>query len=91
MKITNIETTLLHNPSGTLIQDATIPSPAGNVGRGQLFVHIFTDEGFEGLGMTYPSPGIRDVIDNALKSVLIGKDPLDIEKVWNDMYWKVRG
>ena len=91
MKITNIETTLLHNPNGTPIQDATIQSPAGNAGRGQLFVHIFTDEGIEGLGMTYPSPGIRDVINNALKSVLIGKDPLDIEKIWNDMYWKVRG
>ena len=54
-------------------------------------VRVLTDEGIEGLGMTYPSPGIRDVIDNALKSVLIGRDPLDIEKIWNDMYWKVRG
>ena len=41
--------------------------------------------------MTYLSPGTKDVIENALKNLLIGKDPLDIEKLWTEMYWAVRG
>ena len=92
MKIVNIETTSLYYPHGKPIQDATIPPPTKEEsGRGQLFVHIYTDEGIEGLGMTYLSPGTKDVIENALKNLLIGKDPLDIEKLWAEMYWAVRG
>tara|TARA_B100000949_G_scaffold15701_1_gene12208 strand:- start:643 stop:1749 length:1107 start_codon:yes stop_codon:yes gene_type:complete len=92
MKITDITTTHLHSPEGKRIQDATIPTPKeGSGGRGQIFVHIKTDEDIEGLGMTYASPGVIDVIENSLKSELVGKDPLDIEQLWNDMYWKVRG
>ena len=92
MKIVNIETTSLYYPDGKPIQDATIPPPTQEEsGRGQLFVHIYTDEGIEGLGMTYLSPGTKDVIENALKNLLIGKDPLDIEKLWTEMYWAVRG
>ena len=92
MKIVNIETTSLYYPHGKPIQDATIPPPTQEEsGRSQLFVHIYTDEGIEGLGMTYLSPGTKDVIENALKNLLIGKDPLDIEKLWTEMYWAVRG
>ena len=92
MKIVNIETTSLYYPHGKPIQDATIPPPTQEEsGRVQLFVHIYTDEGIEGLGMTYLSPGTKDVIENALKNLLIGKDPLDIEKLWTEMYWAVRG
>lgn len=92
MKITNVETTLLHIPKGRAIQDATIPDPPkGETGRSQLFVHILTDEGIEGLGMTYSSPGVKEVINDALKNILIGKDPIEIERLWNDMFWKVRG
>ena len=92
MKIVNIETTSLYYPHGKPIQDATIPPPTQEESvRGHLSVHIYTDEGIEGLGMTYLSPGTKDVIENALKNLLIGKDPLDIEKLWTEMYWAVRG
>ena len=60
-------------------------------GRGQLFVHIHTDEAVQGLGIGQPSPGVRQVIEEGLKDLLIGQDPFDIEKLWNDMFWRVRG
>ena len=57
MKITNVSTTVLHYPEGRPIQDATIPPPPdGAVGRSQLFVHIETDEPYEGLGIGQASP-----------------------------------
>ena len=66
MKITSIETISLNNPRATPIQDATTETPNNFSGRGQLFVRIYTDEGVEGLGMTYSSPGVKDVVETAL-------------------------
>ncbi len=92
MKITDLSTTLLFYPDTRPIQDATIPTPPpGAGGRSQLFVHIRTDEGFEGLGIGQGSPGVREVVDGGLKDLLIGQDPFNIEKLWNDMFWQVRG
>ena len=64
MKITDIKTTQLFYPNTKPIQDATIPEPPpGAGGRGQLFVHIYTDEGVQGLGIGQSSPGVREVVD----------------------------
>ena len=92
MKITDLSTTLLFYPDTRPIQDATIPTPPPSAGgRSQLFVHIRTDEGIEGLGIGQASPGVREVVDGGLKELLIGQDPFNIEKLWNDMFWQVRG
>ena len=92
MKITDVATTELFYPHTRPIQDSTVPTPKpGAGGRGQLFVHIHTDEGVEGLGIGQASPGVRQVVESALRDVLIGQDPFDIEKLWNDMFWHVRG
>jgi L-alanine-DL-glutamate epimerase-like enolase superfamily enzyme len=58
-------------------------------GRGALFVHIKTDDGLEGLGIT--EPNARAVTERSLKPLLIGQDPLCHEKLWDDMFWRVRG
>ena len=92
MRITDVTTTVLHNPDVPAVQDATMPPPPpGSGGRSQLFVHIYTDEGVEGLGVGQASPGIRQVIEHGLKDLLIDQDPFDIEKHWNAMFWRVRG
>jgi L-alanine-DL-glutamate epimerase-like enolase superfamily enzyme len=31
------------------------------------------------------------VVENVFKELLIGKDPFNIEQLWNDMFWAVRG
>ena len=89
MKITDITTTELFYPLAKPWQDGTTPPP-GLSGRGQLFVHIHTDEGVEGLGIGQASPGVRQVVETGLKGVLIGQDPFHIERLWNDMFWQVR-
>ena len=75
MGITKITITMLHDPDGFVIQDATIPpadSRARAEGRSQLFVHIHTDEGTVGLGMAPGQRAIRDVIHQNLDGVLVG-------------------
>ena len=83
MKIIDIETYVL-------LADNYDPSLTSSA-QDTCLVIIKTDEGIEGLGMTYLSPGTRDVIESALKKILIGKNPLDIERLWDEMYWEVRG
>ena len=49
------------------------------------------NESVEGLGLGQASPGVRQVIESGFKSLLVGQDPFNIEKLWNDMFWDVRG
>ncbi len=95
MKITNVSTTMLQNLDGFAIQDATIPPGARGReelwGRRQLFVHIHTDEGIEGLGITSGLRATRSIIHDTLAELLKGSDPFEIEKLWTKMFWSVRG
>jgi L-alanine-DL-glutamate epimerase-like enolase superfamily enzyme len=88
MKIVDVTTTQLHVPNIPGIQDATIRHRG--TGRGALFVHVKTDEGIEGLGVG-TQPNSRGLIEHDLKPLLIGQDPLNHEKLWEDMFWRVRG
>lgn len=93
MKITDVSTTMLHDPQGFVIQDATIPPPRrGARGRNALFVHIKTDDSkVEGLGIGTGLRAIQAVVEDNLTDLLIGQDPFNTEKLWNDMFWHVRG
>lgn len=92
MRIIDVTTTMMHYPHMKPIQDATIPpSFAGKGGRTGLWVHITTDEGIEGLGVGTGLTAVREVIERQLKDLLVGEDPFNIEKLWNDMFWGVRG
>src|SRR2546430_3140154 len=78
---------MLRQPDVLGIQDATIRHR--ETGRSALFVHIRTDAEYEGLGVGQAVA--RGIIEGSLKSVLIGQDPLCHEKLWDDMFWRVRG
>jgi L-rhamnonate dehydratase len=57
--------------------------------HGWLVVEIFTDDGLVGIGNAALAPQVtKQVIDLHLKSLLIGKDPWDIEFLWQHMYRK---
>jgi len=93
MRITDVTTTLVYYPDTKAIQDATIPPlKRGAKGRSLLFIHIATNEGVEGFapGMDNETAS-REIIERNLKDLLIGQDPFNIEKLWNDMFWRVRG
>ena len=57
--------------------------------HGWLVVEVFTDEGHVGLGNAALAPqATKQVIDLYLKSLLIGQDPWDLERLWQHMYRK---
>ena len=89
MKITDIKTTVLSIPHLPGIQDATIRHRGQ--GRVVSFVHVLTDQGLEGLGTGGGGQAARAVIEGSFKPILLGQDPLQIEKLWDDMFWAIRG
>lgn len=79
MKITAIETILYS--TGVVVH-------AGRVAW--LWVRIHTDEGLVGLGETFPSgEAERAVVEKHLSRLLLGQDPRDIERLWQDMFFAV--
>jgi len=52
-----------------------------------VWVQIHTDDGLIGLGETYYLPrAVAAVIHDVLAPLLIGRDPMDIENHWNNMF-----
>jgi galactonate dehydratase len=55
-----------------------------------LWVQIHTDEGVTGLGETFPRPSSsRRIIHDVCADILIGRDPLDIERLYHDVFQAV--
>jgi L-rhamnonate dehydratase len=54
-----------------------------------LLVELFTDDGYIGLGNAALAPQVtKQLIDLYLKPLLIGQDPWDVERLWQNMYRK---
>lgn len=59
--------------------------------KGALVVEIRTDNGLVGWGDCYgPAAVNRAIIDNVLKVGLIGRDPFDVEVLWEELYNKIK-
>ena len=79
MKITAVETLLYR--TGAVVH-------AGRVAW--LWVRLHTDRGIYGLGETFPGgESERAVLEGQLAPVLLGRDPRDIELLWQDMFTAV--
>lgn len=87
MKINKVETTLVPIPRDPPVADSTSKSmPTG----GHCFVYIHSNDGITGLGMSQASRAVQAVIEEELAPYLVDKDPLDIERLWSEMFWKLR-
>lgn len=59
--------------------------------KGALVVEIRTDEGLTGWGDCYgPAAVNKSIVDTLLKPSLIGRDPFDVEVIWEALYNKVK-
>jgi L-alanine-DL-glutamate epimerase-like enolase superfamily enzyme len=86
MKITDIETIVLRLPEVL---------PVGDGLQDVLIIRVHTDEGITGVGEAHTCPTVLKAIIDApvsqltvqgLKHLLIGKNPLRINELWNLMY-----
>ena len=89
MKITNIRTTRLMAPDMGYFQDSTMPKAVN--GLAWMFLELDTDEGSVGVAYSEGGGPVRAFIHETLADLIIGADPFETEKIWNDMFWRVRG
>lgn len=99
MRITDIRTYIAPPPRGSWLNEVRVSTPmsvypeyAGKRGtwRGpntqDVFVEVATDEGVTGLGITRGGAVVQAIIDKHLRALLLGKDPRNIERLWDQMY-----
>jgi D-galactarolactone cycloisomerase len=59
--------------------------------KGALVVEIRTDEGITGWGDCYgPAAVNKTIVDTLLKPGVIGRDPFDVEVIWEELYNKIK-
>ena len=87
MKIESIRTTILR---------AEFDQPFGwsqfwTKTRSTTLVQIRTDDGLEGLGECFgPPESAKAIIDGLYEPHLVGRDPMDTEVIWTDLYQLLR-
>jgi L-alanine-DL-glutamate epimerase-like enolase superfamily enzyme len=94
MRITRVETELLHVP---LSRPRASPSEA-KAGRLNhivvLLTHLDTDAGLRGLGFAYALQGsgraLHAVAVDDLAPLVVGEDPLDHERLAAKVYWRLQ-
>jgi galactonate dehydratase len=84
MKITEIRTYLMHAGTGDALA-------GGWARRNWLFVKVFTDEGIYGVGEASGWPRVVESAIHDLTEILIGEDPMNIERIWQKMFIAMMG
>jgi D-galactarolactone cycloisomerase len=82
MKITSVTTHLLQHQ----LPRAIGPSTAMYSLRESLLVKIGTNEGLVGWGETASLGGVREVIDQQMRPLLIGQNPLEHRRLWRQLW-----
>lgn len=82
LTITKVETFALRHP----LERAIGPSVALSKFRNTLLVKISTDSGLSGWGETADVGGTRGIIEDHLRHVMLGKNPLEHRKLWQAMW-----
>src|SRR5215475_6191197 len=54
-------------------------------------IKVETDAGLYGIGEAYWGPGVRDMIEKQFKSLLIGEDPLNVDRLYKKMLLRSGG
>ena len=87
MEITDVEAIVL--------RQATVDDAIADGSQDDLVVLVHTDEGITGIGEVDSAPDVvaalirqdsSHAVAHSLRSVLVGRDPLDVEGAWDAMY-----
>jgi L-rhamnonate dehydratase len=87
VRITNVEAIVLRQP--------VLDDGIADGSQDDLVIRVHTDEGLVGLGEVDSAPeAVKALVDapgshaiaNSLHGLLVGEDPLDVERLWDKMY-----
>jgi len=87
MKITRVDVRLYRIPAERVRMDSIQAFEAMEI----PFVEVIADEGVSGLGFTYTigrgGCSVKAFIENDLVPLVLGEDPLNIERIWQRCWW----
>ncbi len=87
MKISAVETYILRAP----LKQPFAYSQGWFQARTAMIVRVLTNEGIEGIGECFGPPDLTAaVVETAYAPMLIGRDPLDNEVIWEELYNRLR-
>lgn len=87
MKITDVRALTLSCPLSKKLGGA-FRNQRGSWRREMLLIRVETDDGLVGWGESFALPSVGSVIvSKVLRPLVIGKDPLDHEALWESMYF----
>ncbi len=88
MRIRSVNSMVLRAPTDELVRDSTHELEAVEV----VAVLLETEEESTGLGLTYTvdvgASAIKALIDQDLAPLLVGRNPLDTEGIFHDLWWR---
>lgn len=85
MKITSIDTVMLSVP----MERPWTYGLGTTTRKDELLIFVDTDEEHTGIGVSYHGHAVRTIksaIDNEIAPMLIGRDPLDIQEIWDHVW-----
>ena len=94
MQITSIEALLLELPLDRPVASAVARGARPLTSIMMPVVHVHTDEGLTGLGYAWCFSGGKAMVallEEDFAPALIGADPLDHERLWQELYWRFQG
>ena len=90
MKINRIDTAYYRLPPHRRILDAIQEVEFLDV----IAARLYTENGEEGLGYTYTigrgGKATKVLLDTEIVPLILGEDPLDIERLWEKMWWVLK-
>ncbi|MBZ9894359.1 MULTISPECIES: enolase C-terminal domain-like protein [unclassified Mesorhizobium] len=99
MRILDVRSYIAPPPRGSWLNEIRVSTPmsaypeyGGKRGgwRGpnaqDVFIEIIADDGLTGVGMTRGGAIVETIVAQHLKGLLVGKDPRNIEMLWDQMY-----
>ena len=99
MKIVDVRTYVAPPPGGSWLNEVRVSTPMSiypeykssrGTWRGpntqDVFIEVESDEGVSGLGITRGGVVAQVIVDRHLKALLLGKDPRNVELLWDQMY-----
>jgi L-rhamnonate dehydratase len=59
--------------------------------EGMLLAQVDTDDGLKGIGISRDTErfAVRELINREIAPFLVGKDPIETEKIWKDACWDI--
>ena len=85
MKITDLKLSDPIYVTSVPTADAIHSSPAV---RSYTFLEVYTDDGIIGMSGFFGADSLSSaLIEDTLKSQVVGEDPVNTERIWDKMYW----